>query len=68
MENKEITEALLKAGFEEKSPGRISFEGYELRVKDYDTLESVFKKLINMGKTLKVWEFKKTMQIIDPMF
>lgn len=66
-----IKESLLKMGFtqpyENSIPEIFQYENYQIKIHKNDNLESVFMKLIQMGKQLKVWEIKRVLEVIDPM-
>lgn len=66
----QIIDALKEIGFTERYKGRkneLEYKNYPIKIKEDETLASVFSKLIKMGENLKVWEIKRVMHIVDPM-
>jgi hypothetical protein len=67
MNKQEIIYALVQVGFEqpyENWPHTLRYQGYDVTVKDSDTLATIFTRLIEMGKTLKCWEIKSVLEIV----
>lgn len=63
---KEIEQALLEIGCTQPNkmfPEKFSYEGYDFKVYSDSTLADIFKKLIRMGKTLKVWDIKHVLEV-----
>ena len=60
--NKQIQEALIKSGFT-KDGNYYSKNGQKIKVRKTATLSEVFKKLISLGKTEKVWEIQNVLKI-----
>lgn len=62
--NEEIKKALIELGF--KQDGKyFKKDGNNIKIYDDTGLKEIFRKLIEFGKTAKVWEYKRVMQIID---
>lgn len=62
-----IIEALLNIGFTQLYSNfldKLNYRGYEIKVRDSDTLESIFKKVFECGKTIKMWDIKNALEIV----
>jgi hypothetical protein len=45
-----------------------SYDRYTFRLRESDRLVDVFRILMKASETLKVWEIKRTLQIVDPNY
>lgn len=59
---KKISEALVEAGFK-KNGKYFERDGLSIKIYPDTTLTPVFKQLIDFGKTMKIWEIKKVIEI-----
>lgn len=64
MKYEEIKKALIAVGFKEEN-GYFNLEGYSIRLYDNTPLDQVFAMLIKCGKTLRAWEIKNILEIIN---
>ena len=68
MDKQEIIAALINVGFTRRYDGDDSnwiYKNYPIKIKENATLTDVFKLLMRASETIKIWEIKSVLNILQ---